>query len=85
MQRFEAYVEAKTNKGEVFVWSVDITQTSLGWKFQRCVARQTADGEELQEEFKDLIFGTLDELANNYMDLMIEFDESADNLILDSK
>jgi hypothetical protein len=65
---FESYVEAKTHSGEIFCWSLDVTLTSLGWKFQRCVMRQTKDGEQLENEF-----------ANNCSALMNHFEESAKN------
>jgi hypothetical protein len=74
---FEAYVEAKTHAGEIFIWSLDISLTSLGWKLQRCVASRTKDGEQQEKEFEDFTFDSFDELAKNYGTLMFEFSESA--------
>ena len=76
---FESYVEATTHTGELFCWLLDITLTSLGWQFQRYVTRQTDDGERYEPEFEDITFEKFDDLANNYMALMIDFEESAKN------
>jgi hypothetical protein len=76
---FEAYVEATTHTGELFCWSLDVIQTSLGWKFQRNVAKQMNDGEQHKIEFEDYVFGNFDDLADNCMALMIDFNESARN------
>jgi hypothetical protein len=75
--RLETYVEATTHMGEIFCWSLDIILTSLGWEFQRNVARQTSDGEQQEKEFEDFTFRTFDELAKNYIALMMDFEESA--------
>jgi hypothetical protein len=74
---FEAYVEAETHTGEMFCWLLDVILTSLGWKFQRHVVKQTDDGQETVKEFEDFAFGDLNDLNDCYMALMIQFDESA--------
>ena len=56
---FEAYVEAETHTGEMFCWSLDVVLTSLGWKFQRDIAKQTSDGAYSVREFEDFAFGDL--------------------------
>jgi hypothetical protein len=76
---FEAYVEATTDTGDIFCWSLDITLTSLGWKLQRRVAKQTSDGEQEKIKFDDFTFENFDDLADNCMALTIDFVESARN------
>jgi hypothetical protein len=76
---FEAYVEATTHMGEIFCWSLDITLTSLGWKLERRVAKQTSDGEQQKNEFEDFTFENFNDLADRYTALTIDFAESARN------
>jgi hypothetical protein len=74
---FESYVEATTHTGRAFNWSLDIALTSLGWRFQRRVAEQTTDGEQVSIDFEDVMFRSLEDLAENYLRLIAEFVESA--------
>jgi hypothetical protein len=76
---FEAYVEATTDTGNIFCWSLDINLASPGWKLQRRVAKQTSDGEQKKIDFEDFTFENFDDLASNCMALMIDFAESARN------
>lgn len=79
VHNFESYVEAKTDSGEIFCWSLYITLTPHGWKFERNVAKQTSDGEQQEKDFEDLAFGSFDDLANHCAALMVDFEESAKN------
>jgi hypothetical protein len=72
-------VEAATRAEHIFWWSLDITQTSQGWKVDRRVARQASEGEQQEVGFRDLTFENFDELADKCADVMDEFAKSAAN------
>jgi len=79
VRTFESYVEAETHTGETVCWSLFITLMPLGWEFERYVARLTKDGEQQENEFEELTFGSFDDLANHYAALMADFEKSATN------
>jgi hypothetical protein len=85
VHNFESYVEAKTDKGEIFCWSLYITLMPHGWRFERNIARQTSDGEQQEKDFEDFTFDRFSELANHYMALMTDFHQSTNNFDFDSR
>jgi hypothetical protein len=80
---FEAYVDAKTCAAEVLCWLLDITLTSSGWNLRRFVGKQSKDGEDLIIAFENPTFRSLDALAGNYLALVTEFVEPANNFDFD--
>jgi hypothetical protein len=74
---FESYVEAETTNDDIIVWSLDITLTSSGWRYQRRIAKRTKDGEQVLDEFRDLSFQSVGDLTNNALVLTNEFVVSA--------
>ena len=74
---FESYVEAEISTGAMFNWSLDIMLTSNGWIFQRRVAKQTKDGEDVEIEFADCLFPDFGNLTESYLVLMTQFEETA--------
>jgi hypothetical protein len=85
VHNFESYVEAKTDTGEIFCWSLYITLMPHGWKFERNVARQTSDGEQQEKDFEDFTCDSLSELADHYMALMADFYQSTSNFDFSSR
>jgi hypothetical protein len=74
---FEAYVEAETRIGVLVSWLLDVTLTSTGWSFERRVAKQTKDGEQVEIEFEDFASPDFSDLAANCLALMAPFEEAA--------
>ena len=81
---FEAYVEAETATGDVFVWSFDVSLRSEKWTLSPDIDRQGKYGPESISDFESVTYDSFSELRDGCPPLMSEFLRSAESFVFPS-